>query len=66
MYCDVDDFCKLFIPQVQQQLLEDGTQKRQRNGYMTTSELMNIVVGFQMSHYPRFLKLLPKICLCHV
>ena len=54
LYCDVDDFCKLFIPQWQQQLLEDGTQKRQRNGHMTTSELMTIVVGFHMSHYRDF------------
>ncbi|GAC27319.1 hypothetical protein GPAL_0439 [Glaciecola pallidula DSM 14239 = ACAM 615] len=26
LYCDVDDFCKIFIPQWQQQLLQDGTQ----------------------------------------
>ena len=30
LYCDVDDFCKVFIPQWQKQLLEDGTNKRQR------------------------------------
>ena len=54
LYCDVDDFCKVFIPQWQKQLLEDGTQKRQRNGHMTTSELMTIVVGFHMSHYRDF------------
>jgi hypothetical protein len=28
--------------------LEGGTQKRQRNGQMTTSELMTIFVGFHM------------------
>jgi cytochrome b561 len=49
LYCDVDDFCNVFIPQWQQQLLEDSTQKRQRNGHMTTNELMTIVVGFHMS-----------------
>jgi len=54
LYCDVDDFCKIFIPQWQKQLLEDGTQKRQRNGRMTTSEIMTIVVGFHMSHYRDF------------
>ncbi len=32
--CDVDDFCEAFIPQWEKQLLEDGTQKRQRAGRM--------------------------------
>ena len=54
LYCDVDDFCKVFIPQWQKQLLEDGTKKRQRDGHMTTSEIMTIVVGFHMSHYRDF------------
>ena len=45
MYCDVDDFCKVFIPQWQQQLLEGGTQKRRRDGRLTISEVMTIVVG---------------------
>jgi len=54
LFCDVDDFCKVFIPQWQQQLLEDGTQKRQRDGRMTRSEIMTIVVSFHMSHYRDF------------
>tara|TARA_R110002050_G_scaffold191458_1_gene326217 strand:+ start:1933 stop:2109 length:177 start_codon:yes stop_codon:yes gene_type:complete len=37
LYCDVDDFFKVFIPQWQKQLLDDGTQKHQRDGRMTTS-----------------------------
>ena len=54
LFCDVDDFCKVFIPQWQKQLLEDGTLKRQRSGRMTTSEIMTIVVSFHMSHYRDF------------
>lgn len=54
LFCDVDDFCKVFIPQWQKQLLEDGTKKRQRDGQMTTSEIMTIVVSFHMSHYRDF------------
>lgn len=54
LFCDVDDFCKVFIPQWQKQLLEDGTKKRQRDGRMTTSEIMTIVVSFHMSHYRDF------------
>jgi hypothetical protein len=30
LFCDVDDFCKVFIPQWRKQLLEDGTRKCQR------------------------------------
>lgn len=51
LFCDVDDFCKVFIPQWEKQLLEDGTQKRQRAGRMTTSEIMTIVISFHMSHH---------------
>lgn len=54
LFCDVDDFCNVFIPQWQKQLLEDGTQKRQRDSRMTTSEIMTIVVSFHMSHYRDF------------
>jgi hypothetical protein len=54
LFCDVDDFCKVFIPQWRKQLLEDGTLKRQREGQMTTSEIMTIVVSFHMSHYRDF------------
>ena len=54
LFCDVDDFCKVFIPQWRKQLLEDGTRKRQREGQITTSEIMTIVVSFHMSHYRDF------------
>jgi hypothetical protein len=32
LFCDVDNFCKVFIPQWEKKLLEDGTKKRQRAG----------------------------------
>jgi hypothetical protein len=54
LLCDVDDFCKVFIPQWQKQLLEDGTLKRQDNGRMTTSEIMTIVESFHISHDRNF------------
>jgi hypothetical protein len=56
LFCDVDNFCKVFIPQWRKQLLEDGIRKRQREGQMTTSEIMTIVVSFRMSHYRNFKK----------
>lgn len=50
LYCDVDDFCKVFIPQWQKQLLEDGSRLRQRDCRMSMSEIMTIIIGFHMSH----------------
>ncbi|AGH47475.1 transposase [Paraglaciecola psychrophila 170] len=58
LFCDVDYFCKVFILQWRKQLLEDATRKRQkegqREGQMTTYEIMTIVVSFHMSHYRDF------------
>ena len=54
IFCDVDDFFTVFIPQWEKQLLSDGTRKRQRKGRMTTSEVMTIIILFHMSHYRDF------------
>ena len=54
LFCDVDDFCKVFIPQWHKQLLEDGTRKRQRECRMSMSEMMTIIIGFHMSHHRDF------------
>ena len=49
IFCDVDDFCKVFIPQWELQQLADGTRKRQGKGLMTPSEIMSIIILFHMS-----------------
>lgn len=49
VFCDVDDFCAVFIPEWEKTLLTDGTRKRQRPGRMTMSEVMTIIILFQMS-----------------
>tara|TARA_B110000014_G_C19989540_1_gene512524 strand:+ start:80 stop:964 length:885 start_codon:yes stop_codon:yes gene_type:complete len=54
IFCDVDDFCKVFIPQWELQLLADGTRKGQRKGRMTPSEIMSIIILFHMSHHRDF------------
>lgn len=54
LFCDVDDFCNVFIPQWQKELLEDGTRQRKRDGRMTISEMMTIVISFHMSHHRDF------------
>ncbi|MGL5336813.1 MAG: IS982 family transposase, partial [Enterovibrio sp.] len=44
LFCDVDDFCAVFMPEWEKTLLADGTRKRQRAGRMTISEVMTIIV----------------------
>ena len=46
LFCDVDDFCKAFVPEWKKQLLADGTKKRNRQGRMTISEVMTIIISF--------------------
>ena len=54
LFCDVDDFCKVFIPQWHKQLLEDGTKKRQRDCHMSMSEIMMVIIGFHTSNHRDF------------
>ncbi len=53
-FCDVDDFCKLFIEQWRKQLLENGTIKRQRSCRLSPAEIMTIIIHFHQFHYRDF------------
>ena len=39
VYCDVDDFCRGFLPVWERQLLEAGVRQRQRPAALTVSEV---------------------------
>ncbi|PHM66433.1 transposase [Xenorhabdus stockiae] len=54
IFCDVDDFCRLFIPQWAQFCLDNGYRLRRRQGRMYPSEIMTILILFQRSHYRDF------------
>jgi hypothetical protein len=54
MFCDIDDFCKWFEPLYMQRLLQDGQRHRVRQGYLSLSEIMTIIVFFHSSHYRDF------------
>lgn len=54
IFCEVDDFCQVFIPQWQKQLLEDGTRKRRRECRLSPSEIMTIVIAFHCSNHRDF------------
>ncbi|NQV27816.1 MAG: hypothetical protein HQ518_25995 [Rhodopirellula sp.] len=54
LFCDVDDFCLEFEPQFRRRLLSGPTRSRDRDGRLSLSEMMTIVIAFQLSHYRDF------------
>jgi hypothetical protein len=54
MFCDIDDFCKVFEPIYSQRLLQNGQRQRVRQGQLSLSEIMTIIVSFHASHYRDF------------
>jgi transposase len=54
MFCDIDDFCKVFEPLYTQRLLQMGQQQRQRRSTLALSEILTIIVYFHASHYRDF------------
>ena len=56
LFVNVDDCWKTFEKMYAKHLIEDGTRKRSRQGNLSTSEIMTILIAFQTSGYTR----LPK------
>lgn len=54
VFCDVDDFCKVFEPLWQQKLLAVLPRQRQRHSGLCLSEVMTIIIGFHLSSYRHF------------
>lgn len=54
LFCDVDDFCQVFLPIWEQKQLQDGTRKRLRKTQMSISEIMTILILFHQSNYRTF------------
>jgi len=50
LFVDVDDFWKQFRPAYEQRLLNDGRRRRQRDGQLSVSEVMAILIAFQTSN----------------
>ncbi|KMT66878.1 IS982 family transposase [Catenovulum maritimum] len=53
-YCDVDDFCELFIEKWQTILISNGEMKRRRACRLSPAEVMTIIIHFHQSHYRDF------------
>jgi transposase len=54
LFCDVDDFCKVFLPIWNRQLFRSGQKQRQRERSLAISEIMTILIAFHQSHYRDF------------
>ena len=54
VFCDVDDFCQVFLPAWQRQLLTSGERRRQRACRLTLSEILTILIAFHQSQYRTF------------
>nr|WP_041763329.1 hypothetical protein [[Leptolyngbya] sp. PCC 7376] len=54
LFCAVDDFCQVFEPQWQQQLLASKQKRRRRPRSLSLSEIMTILIAFHQSHYRNF------------
>ncbi len=54
LFCFVDDFCKLFLPEWDKHLINNRLKKRVRASRLSPSEIMTIYIHFQQSHYRDF------------
>jgi hypothetical protein len=54
LFCSVDDFCQVFEPQWERQLLGHNFQLRKRRRSLCLSEIMTILIGFHQSCYRNF------------
>lgn len=59
LFCGVDDFCQVFEPQWQRQLLVHNLQRRKSKRSLCLSEIMTILIGFHQSSGSEFQKVLP-------
>jgi hypothetical protein len=53
-FCDIDDFCKVFIPSWLSSLLPEEKPKRNRRFTMSPAEVMTLLILFHTSGYRNF------------
>jgi len=54
LFVHVDDFCQIYLPKLEQHLLESGAIRRRRARSLSMSEVMTILIHFHQSHYRNF------------
>jgi len=65
LFSITDDFCLAFEPQFQRRLVADGTRQRRRATRLSTSEIITILVAFQLSRFRDFKAFYRALCLHH-
>lgn len=54
LFCDADDFCQHDLPIGRNRLTQKGVKKRNRHKCLSTSEIITLVVYYQMSGFKNF------------
>ena len=54
LFCEIDDFCQAFEPEMNRRLIHHGAKKRIRKSTLARSYVMTITVGFHQSGYRTF------------
>jgi hypothetical protein len=54
LFCDVDDFCQVFLPLFESGLIASGVIQRRRARRLCVSEVMTILIAFHQSGYRTF------------
>lgn len=54
LFCIVDDFCKILLPELEPRMLPNTHQKRGPMCRLTSAEIMTILIYFHQSHYRDF------------
>ncbi len=54
IFCDADDFCRIFLPEREKRLIETGKRQRQRKGRMHSAEIMTLIILFYRSNHRNF------------
>ncbi|MDD2816814.1 MAG: hypothetical protein PHP00_13955 [Thiotrichaceae bacterium] len=49
LFCEVDDFCKGFIPEWEKTQLDEGGKKRRRAQSLSPSEIITLIVLYSKS-----------------
>ena len=54
LFVEVDDFWLAFTPEYERRLLVDGRRHRRREGQLSVSEIMTLLIAFQTSNFRDF------------
>jgi hypothetical protein len=66
LFIELDDFMKVYEPEMKKHLIGEGSVKRNRSGKLTLSEVMTLLIYFHMSGYRNFKDYYLKHALVHL